>query len=167
MGTSCNRVGIAGCLLLAAIAIPAASQEDAKALTGTYAIAGKEAIDPPPGQPTDTHLQLFLTGDSARDLYRAMKVKEVPDECIGHEARSKFQGGIACTKHAGGKEYECSLALDPSRARRSTRSTRASSGTMSGFPLEGGCDCRRRRNRLPAADPPSGQGLIGGSRGRC
>ena len=112
MGAPFNRIAIAGCVLLATIAVPAASQEEARALTGTYAIAGKEAIDPPPGQPTDTHLQLFLTGDSARELYQAMKVKEVPDECIGHQARSKFQGGIACTKHAGGKEYECSLAID-------------------------------------------------------
>jgi hypothetical protein len=99
------------CLLLAAIAIPAASQEP-KPLTGTYAIAGKEAVDPPPDQANDTHLQLFLSGNAARDLYKAMKVKAVPDECIGQGAQSKFEGGIACTMHAGGKEYECSLAID-------------------------------------------------------
>ena len=101
----------AACLLLVAIAIPAASQEP-KTLTGTYAIAGKEAVDPPPDQPRDTHLQLYLSGNSARDLYKAMKVKAVPDECIGSGAQSKFEGGIACTMHAGGKEFECSLAID-------------------------------------------------------
>ena len=112
MGSASDRMFVAGGLLLAAIAIPAASQDAQKALTGTYEIAGKDAIDPPPDQARDTHLQLFLTGDAARDLYRAMKVKEVPDECIGHNAHSKFQGAIACTKHEGGKEYECSLAID-------------------------------------------------------
>ena len=103
---------IAACLLLAAIAIPASSQDGAQKLTGTYAIAGKEALDPPPGQPQDTHLQLFLDGAAARDLYHALKVKATPDECTGPGALSKFQGGIACTMQAGGKEYECSLAID-------------------------------------------------------
>ena len=103
---------VAACLLLAAVAIPASPQDGAKQLTGTYAIAGKEAIDPPPGQPEDTHLQLFLEGAAARDLYHAMKVEATPDECTGPDARSKFQGGIACTMHAGGRDYECSLAID-------------------------------------------------------
>ena len=107
-----TRVVVLGFLLLAAVAIPAASQDGTKKLTGTYMLAGKEAIDPPPDQPKDTHLQLFLDGDAARDLYQAMKVKALPDECIGHGARSKFEGGIACTMHEGGKQYECSLAID-------------------------------------------------------
>ena len=99
-------------LLLASFAIPASSQEASKALSGTYAIAGKDAIDPPPGQPADTHLQLYLDGSAARDLYRAMKVKAMPDDCIGAGAHSKFLGGIACTELEGGKKYECSLAID-------------------------------------------------------
>ena len=107
-----KRIALASCALLAAIAIPAASQDAPRQLTGTYAIAGKEAIDPPPGQPTDTHLQLYLDGAAAKDLYHAMKARPVPDECIGNGARSKFQGGIACTMHGGGKAYECSLAID-------------------------------------------------------
>jgi hypothetical protein len=99
-------------VLAAAFTAPASSQDPYKALTGTYAIAGKEAIDPPPGQAQDTHLQLYLTGSAARDLYRAMKAKPMPDECLGHNARTKFLGGIACTMRAGGKDYECSLAID-------------------------------------------------------
>ena len=113
MGTSKRAaIVVAACLLLAAAAIPAASQDAPGILTGTYAIAGKDAIDPPPGQPQDTHLQLFLEGDAARDLYHAMKVKGTPDECTGPDATSKFDGGIACTMHEGGKAYECSLAID-------------------------------------------------------
>jgi len=112
MATSMHRAAIAACLLLAAFAIPASSQDAPKKLSGTYAIAGKEAVDPPPGQANDTHLQLFLTGTAARDLYKALKVKAVADECLGDGALSKLQGAIACTMHAGGKEYECSLAID-------------------------------------------------------
>ena len=112
MDTPTRRAAVYAGLLLAALAFPASSQDATNSLTGSYAIAGKEAIDPPPGQPQDTHLQLFLTGAAARDLYQAMKAKATPDECTGHNARSKFQGGIACTMHEGGKEYECSLAID-------------------------------------------------------
>jgi hypothetical protein len=112
MRTSKPLAAFAAFVLLAALAIPAASQDNTKKLTGSYAIAGRDAVDPPPGQPKDTHLQLFLTGGAARDLYNALKVKAVADECLGDGARSKFQGAIACTMQAGGKQYECSLAID-------------------------------------------------------
>ena len=112
MAFSTKQFAFGASLLLASFAIPAASQDAAKALTGTYAIAGKEAIDTPADQPKDTHLQLFLSGSAAKDLYNALKVKATVDECTGPNARSKFQGGIACTMLDGGKEYECSLAID-------------------------------------------------------
>jgi hypothetical protein len=112
MATPLRRATCASLLLLALVALPAGSQDSTRTLTGSYAIAGKEAVDPPPGQPNDTHLQLFLTGRAAKDLYNALKVKATPDECTGHNARSKFQGGIACTMQEGGKEYECSFAVD-------------------------------------------------------
>jgi len=111
MGTSIKHAAIAACLL-AAFAIPASSQDTAKRLSGTYEIGGKEAIDPPPDQPKDSHLRLYLSGSAAKDLYNALKVKATVDECTGPNARSKFQGGIACTMLEGGKEYECSLAID-------------------------------------------------------
>ena len=112
MAFSTKQFAFGASVLLAVVAIPASSQDAPKKLTGTYAIAGKEAIDPPPDQPKDTHLQLFLSGSAAKDLYNALKVKATVDECTGPNARSKFQGGIACTMLDGGKEYECSLAID-------------------------------------------------------
>ena len=112
MAFSTKQFAFSASLLLAVVAIPASSQDAPKKLTGTDAIAGKEAIDPPPDQPKDTHLQLFLSGSAAKDLYNALKVKATVDECTGPNARSKFQGGIACTMLDGGKEYECSLAID-------------------------------------------------------
>jgi len=112
MGNSMQRGSVAACLLLAVFAVPASSQDTAKELSGTYEIGGKEAIDPPPDQAKDTHLRLYLSGSAAKDLYNALKVKATADECIGPGASSKFQGGIACTKLDGGKEYECSLAID-------------------------------------------------------
>jgi len=111
MRTSKHRVAFVACLL-AVVAIPASSQDAEKKLSGTYEFAGKEAIDPPPDQPKDTHLQLYLSGSAAKDLYNALKAKAVADECIGGGAKSKFQGAIACTMHEGGKTYECSFAVD-------------------------------------------------------
>ena len=112
MGTSKLHVTVAAGLLLAAVAIPASSQDAEKTLSGTYEFAGKDSIDPPPDQPGDTHLQLYLSGSAAKDLYNALKVQATPDECIGGKARTKFQGAIACTMHEGGKDYECSFAVD-------------------------------------------------------
>jgi hypothetical protein len=94
------------------VALPAASQDEYRPLAGSYLVGGEPSVDPEPGAPTDTHLQVFLTGSAARDLYRALKTKAVPDECVGPNAHSKFDRGIACTMQADGKEFECSFAVD-------------------------------------------------------
>jgi len=81
-------------------------------LAGHYALAGATAIDPPPNEPRDTHLQLFITGGAARELYRVMPGTATPDECLGNGSMTKFHGGTACTMHQGGREYECALGID-------------------------------------------------------
>ena len=106
-----RRIALAFLLALA-VALPASSQEDFRPLEGTYIITGASQSDPPPGEARDTHFHVYLTGAPARDLFEAMKVKATPDECTGPDAQSKFDRNIACTKHAGGKEYECSFAID-------------------------------------------------------
>ena len=99
-------------MLGAFVALPAASRDDYRPLAGSYLVGGEPSVDPAPGVAADTHLQVFLTGAAARDLYRALKVPAVPDECVGPDARSKFDRGIACTMQADGREFECSFAVD-------------------------------------------------------
>jgi hypothetical protein len=81
-------------------------------LNGSYELGGKTLIDPPDGEPQDTHLRLFLEGGAARDLYAALKVQEVEDECLADGSMTKSQGGIACTRHADGHTFECSFAVN-------------------------------------------------------
>ena len=81
-------------------------------LSGEYQIGGKTLIDPPATEAKDTHFRVFLTGPAAQDLYQAMKVRAVEDECLRDGSVTKFLGGTACTKLAKGGAYECSLSIN-------------------------------------------------------
>jgi hypothetical protein len=81
-------------------------------LNGSYELGGKTLIDPPDGEAKDTHLRLFLEGGAAKDLYAALKVQAIEDECLGDGSMTKTLGGIACTVHADGHTFECSLAVN-------------------------------------------------------
>ena len=100
---------VLGVALTVSSAIMAASEGT---LTGNFALAGATAIDPPEGEPQNTHLQLFITGDAARELYWAMPGEATPDECLGDGSMTKFHGGTACTMHHRGKDFECALGID-------------------------------------------------------
>lgn len=80
-------------------------------LSGSYYIGGKTMVDPPENEKDDTHLRIFLNGASARDLYLAMKVRPINDECLLDGSITKFIGGTACIKHVNGK-FECSLSIN-------------------------------------------------------
>ena len=47
-------------------------------LTGEFVITGEETLDPPPGQ-TNDRVGLFLSGDSAKQVYDAMTVNAAAD----------------------------------------------------------------------------------------
>ncbi len=57
-------------------------------------ITGLEQLDPPPGQPNDTHFRVELKGTAAEALWNAMKVPAKLDECLGVE--SKWIGDMHC-----------------------------------------------------------------------
>jgi hypothetical protein len=84
--------------------------EDWKDLTGTYAITPEDYLDPPPGQKENTHFRLQLTGDSAKDLYNAMSVEPIEDECTGGAAKSIRQ--MKCEYFAGDDTYECHFSIN-------------------------------------------------------
>src|SRR5581483_12441259 len=66
-------------------AAPAFAQDDpSKPLTGSFTMA--PAVDAPDKAPAD-HIVLSITGDAAKSMWDAMKVKAEPDECIGRMAR--------------------------------------------------------------------------------
>lgn len=104
-----RRAAVAiGCLLAA---LPVGAQQYKK-LTGEYRIAGQTVIDPPPHEPTDTHMYFALDGGAARDLYNAMHVAARADECGEPGALLKSIGAMQCTRAANGKTYQCGFAID-------------------------------------------------------
>jgi hypothetical protein len=62
-----QKLIIAVALLASATTSPAQPSSYSK-LTGQFAITGKDAVGPPPGQKLD-RLGLFLTGESAKRSY--------------------------------------------------------------------------------------------------
>ena len=80
-------------------------------LSGSYEIGGKTLIDPPENEAQDTHFRVYLTGKPAKDLYLAMHVRPVKDECLMDGSITKAIGGTACTKLSNGA-FECSFSVN-------------------------------------------------------
>lgn len=105
-----SSLGASTVLFLVVTASQGAIAADWKPIDGTYAITSKHLIDPPADEAKDSHLRVQLTGDTARDLYRAMKVSEAADECTG--ATSKRVGEMQCLLYKDQKKYECHFGID-------------------------------------------------------
>lgn len=102
------------CVLLIVIGYaPEPQAADWKPLKGTYAVTGKSVVDPVDGELKDSHFRLQLTGDAARDLFRAMKVPETKDGCT--DALQKRVGEMRCVFYKARKAYECDFSIDVMR----------------------------------------------------
>lgn len=60
---------------------------DWKPVKGTYAVTARNYLDPAEGEPKDSHVRFQFSGETAEDIYLAMKVAEKPDQCTGATAR--------------------------------------------------------------------------------
>lgn len=101
-------------LVCAAITWPrmAIAAEDYRPLDGQYRIWGKTLVDPPAGEPKDTHLYLYLKGGAAKELFESMHVGTKRDECRNDGSLTKIIGNTQCTSSSNGKVFECWLGLD-------------------------------------------------------
>jgi hypothetical protein len=106
-------VAIAAALLCCAAASDDATPE--RPLQGDYYFGGATLVDAPPDEPQDTHLRMHLTGTAAKDLWQAMRVDAIHDECRDDGSRVKQIGGTQCELDADGRTYECWFALDIAR----------------------------------------------------
>lgn len=95
-------------LLLSSMAL--AHENEWKALDGVYAITGADLIDPLPGNPTDTHLRIDMTGKNAKDLYKSMKSEAVIDECTG--VLAKNIGQMQCLYYQTDDKYQCHFSIN-------------------------------------------------------
>ncbi len=75
-------------------------------VNGAYAISSKNMVS----LIEDSHLKIQLKGDSARDLYMAMKTIEKPDECA--DGMSKTAGEMQCIFYPAKKKYQCYFSID-------------------------------------------------------
>jgi hypothetical protein len=98
-------------LLLCWAAVSVHADRASGRLNGSYCFHGQTLIDPPPGEPQDTHLGFILEGEAARDLYRRLTVKAETDPCLDDGSLSKTQGGIRCTELAGKSGWRCEFAI--------------------------------------------------------
>ena len=100
-------------LLLIAFVIASTSTPwaaDWKPVKGTYSVTAQNYLDPSENEPKDSHVRFQLSGDTAKDLYLAMKVAEKPDECTG--ATAKQIGEMQCLFYKNQKKYTCHFSLN-------------------------------------------------------
>lgn len=81
-------------------------------LDASYAIAGETILDPSPDEKKD-RVAIYIRGDGARAIYKAMPVSEERLACDADEnspVRLKSAGGLTCSgdeKHG----YTCGVAI--------------------------------------------------------
>lgn len=83
---------------------------DWKPVRGTYAVTAQNYLDPSAGEPKDSHVRFQLSGETAKDIYLAMKVAEKPDECTG--ATAKQIGAMQCLFYKNERKYACHFSLN-------------------------------------------------------
>ena len=79
-------------------------------IQGIYAVTSPSLIDPSDDEVRDSHYRIQLRGSSARDLYEAIKVTPIVDECTGGLARNV--GDMQCLYFERDHTYECHFSID-------------------------------------------------------
>ena len=96
--------------VVGAVAVLAAGRY--KPLDATYAITGATIIDPDPEEKKD-RVSIYIDGDAAREIYKAMSVPEEPLPCDDDKSpnRQKSAGGLTCFHHDKDDAYGCGVAI--------------------------------------------------------
>lgn len=94
------------------IALGAASAQPTGPLRGEFRFHGETLVDPPPGEPPDTHLGLTLEGPVAKMLFQRLRATAERDLCLDDGSLTKVRGPLSCTELAGGQGWRCELAID-------------------------------------------------------
>ena len=107
------RYAVTAIALLCSSAVCNAIAADWKTVEGTYAITAENYLDPSEDEPKDSHLRLQLSGETAKELYLAMKVAETIDECTG--VKAKRIGAMQCLFDESESRHSCHFAIDIAR----------------------------------------------------
>jgi hypothetical protein len=96
--------------LVVGVILGAGTQSALRPLSGEYVFVGRTPADPPPGEPTDSHMLFYLRGESARALWGKMDVAPAANACAEDEAaREKRIGNLACRELRG--RFDCEFAI--------------------------------------------------------
>ncbi len=97
------------CATLAAAALAANSRFSP--MEAVYEIAGESIVDPGPEEKKD-RVAIYISGDAARRIYKAMPVPEERVVCNseGSPVREKTAGGLTCMGDEKGG-YECGVRI--------------------------------------------------------
>lgn len=88
-----------------------ASAQDSLPLRGEAFIAGKTPVDPPPGEPKNSHAYVTIAGPAALRMYRAMRAKEEANACETGQ-KLKRAGALACSLAKDGRSAACDFSVD-------------------------------------------------------
>ena len=94
-------------LFFAAVGLVAA--QEFHSLTGRYALATSNMVDPVPGEKPDRTI-MFVEGKAAEDIYNGMPQKPGKDRCAS-DAVSKTAGNFVCSKLDSGKFF-CTFGVN-------------------------------------------------------
>ena len=86
---------------------------DWKNIEGIYAVTSKGYLDPTETEEKDSHFRIQLKDQSAKDLYLAMKVEPVSDECTGGMAKNI--NDMQCLYFKDTSSYECHFSINISQ----------------------------------------------------
>ena len=101
----------AAALAVLLVASSASLAQKPAVLKGELFLAGKTPIDPPPGEPKNSHAYVTLTGPGALQMYRAMKAKAEPNLC--EEGKTmKRAGPLMCSVSRDGRSASCDFSID-------------------------------------------------------
>lgn len=82
---------------------------DWKNLDGVYAITSENHLNPSENEKQDSHYRIQLKGDSAKELYNAIKANPIIDDCTGGLA--KTMGEMQCIYYEKTDTYESHFSI--------------------------------------------------------
>jgi len=106
-----RQLALLAAAVLAASTVSATGHYEPKKLAGTYSIGTASLTDPAPGESSDALLRLYLTGDAAKDLFKALRAKPERDECFDDGTMTKVSGELLCARHPSGS-HECWIGVN-------------------------------------------------------
>lgn len=112
---SCARfsmgLAVVAALTVAGVAGRTAAAQTPVQLRGEVFIAGKTPVEPPPGEPKNSHVYMTVTGPAALQIYRRMAAR--PEKNLCEEGKTlKRTGALSCSVGPGGRDAACDFAID-------------------------------------------------------